>query len=199
MIVVPLPRSTELTNSSSDLRGPSPRVPPWTPLPLFSFRFHYIIMHSGMRRSRDRPDPVSCQSCRSKKLKCNRVQPCSNCAARGIICTFLVPPRRQTETAPTTHSNAELLERIGRLEAIILRPLSGGTHDKYASDSGRLTRGLTLTPSSEGVVVSDIHQNRDEDSQLPENVGTREDSLVCYSNLDGLKDSFPVHNSLTYE
>lgn len=35
---------------------------------------------------RGRPAPVSCQSCRSKKLKCNRVQPCSNCASRGISC-----------------------------------------------------------------------------------------------------------------
>jgi len=33
-----------------------------------------------------RQNPVSCQFCRSKKLRCDRAQPCANCFARRISC-----------------------------------------------------------------------------------------------------------------
>lgn len=38
----------------------------------------------GTRRRRQ--PQISCNFCRSKKLKCDRGQPCSNCTARGIPC-----------------------------------------------------------------------------------------------------------------
>lgn len=41
-----------------------------------------------------RQDPVSCQSCRKKKLRCDRQQPCSNYQSRRIACSY---------TAPSTH------------------------------------------------------------------------------------------------
>ena len=176
--------------------------PPRTILSLSSsgcFHFFHITLPLSMRRDRIRPDPVSCQLCRSKKLKCNRVQPCSNCSARGTTCNFLVPPQGRTDTTSTIHSNAELLGRIKRLEAIIQRPLSVETYAKYASDDSYLTRRLALTPSPRRVIVSDIHQSREEDSQLLENVGTREDSLVCDSDLDVLQDLLPAHSSLTFD
>ncbi|KAH8809213.1 hypothetical protein F5884DRAFT_794829 [Xylogone sp. PMI_703] len=31
---------------------------------------------------------VSCQLCRSKKLRCDRTQPCSNCTSRNVICLY---------------------------------------------------------------------------------------------------------------
>lgn len=42
--------------------------------------------HSGREKAYRRQNPVSCSFCRSKKLKCDRVSPCSNCVARGIDC-----------------------------------------------------------------------------------------------------------------
>jgi len=33
-----------------------------------------------------RQNPISCQFCRSKKLRCDRAQPCANCFARRINC-----------------------------------------------------------------------------------------------------------------
>ncbi|KAL5341037.1 hypothetical protein BJX70DRAFT_396095 [Aspergillus crustosus] len=35
-----------------------------------------------------RQDPVSCESCRKKKLKCDRQRPCSSCLTRRLTCTF---------------------------------------------------------------------------------------------------------------
>lgn len=69
-----------------------------------------------------RQEPASCQSCRAKKLRCNRTQPCSNCTARGISCTFLVPPHKHKDAAAPGQSNAELLRRIERLEGLISQP-----------------------------------------------------------------------------
>lgn len=42
------------------------------------------VADDGPRRRRQ--PQVSCNFCRSKKLKCDRGQPCSNCNARGIRC-----------------------------------------------------------------------------------------------------------------
>ncbi|KAF2093561.1 hypothetical protein NA57DRAFT_61267 [Rhizodiscina lignyota] len=131
-----------------------------------------------MQRPRTGPDPVSCQSCRSKKLKCNRVQPCSNCAARGVTCNFVVPPQKHTETTSTIRHNEELLERIERLESIVLQPNSVQARSKYSLDNSRLVTRPAIPQGSDGVVDSDDHHERDQDSQLLENVGTREDLLL---------------------
>ncbi|EED14228.1 conserved hypothetical protein [Talaromyces stipitatus ATCC 10500] len=42
------------------------------------------------KRRAPRQDPVSCQSCRKKKLKCDRLQPCSSCRSRRIPCKYAV-------------------------------------------------------------------------------------------------------------
>ena len=59
---------------------------------------------------------MSCQSCRIKKLKCSRVQPCANCTTRGLDCVFLVPP---AQMGSGSGRFKELLERIEKLEALV--------------------------------------------------------------------------------
>lgn len=39
-------------------------------------------------RRNPRQDPVSCEFCRKKKLKCDRQQPCSSCRTRRLQCSF---------------------------------------------------------------------------------------------------------------
>lgn len=59
-----------------------------------------------------RQDPVSCESCRKKKLKCNRDLPCSSCAARKIDCQYggshpgvKIAQLNETQTpAPASHN-----------------------------------------------------------------------------------------------
>jgi hypothetical protein len=41
-----------------------------------------------------RQDPVSCEFCRRKKLKCDRVDPCSNCRARKLVCSLALGQQR---------------------------------------------------------------------------------------------------------
>ena len=39
-------------------------------------------------RKHPRQDPVSCQSCRKRKLKCDRKSPCSGCSTRHLECIY---------------------------------------------------------------------------------------------------------------
>jgi hypothetical protein len=39
-------------------------------------------------KKQPRQDPVSCQTCRKRKLKCDRNRPCSGCSARNIECVY---------------------------------------------------------------------------------------------------------------
>lgn len=39
-------------------------------------------------KKQPRQDPVSCESCRKKKLKCDRNHPCSSCSVRKLVCSY---------------------------------------------------------------------------------------------------------------
>lgn len=138
--------------------------------PYFAFMVRTVPAHRAilrpinMQTSKSRQEPLSCQLCRSKKLRCNRVQPCSNCQARNIPCHFLNPPSRNQRgrTAPTGQITDEILERLTRLESIVL-------HKADELPDSPVTSG---TPqSSNSAQYSDLH--------LLENIGVRQDSLVC--------------------
>ncbi|KAK7908874.1 hypothetical protein PG985_016177 [Apiospora marii] len=87
--------------------------------------------------SRRQPQ-VSCDSCRRKKLKCDRGQPCGSCRTRGIACTTPPAPgsreegngslaRQQhpLETSPTVVESdvsvKSLLARVAVLEQTVFR------------------------------------------------------------------------------
>ena len=83
-------------------------------------------------RARPRQEPVSCESCRKKKLKCNREHPCSNCLARGTICDFqgrklpafvdsTTPPPLNDSIANLRAENTAIKSRLERLVDTVLR------------------------------------------------------------------------------
>lgn len=66
----------------------------------------------------------SCITCRRRKVKCDRRNPCSNCAKNQIECHFPVTGRLPRRRDPTTwksptEKQAELLNRLRRLEALV--------------------------------------------------------------------------------
>ncbi|OGM42380.1 C6 zinc finger domain protein [Aspergillus bombycis] len=69
-------------------------------------------LHQKPRKRVTRQDPVSCESCRRKKLKCNRQQPCSSCITRRLPCSYAIVP-----AAADTHNVG--LEDGSRREAAI--------------------------------------------------------------------------------
>lgn len=73
--------------------------------------------------------PVSCAFCRSRKLRCTRVFPCSNCVARGITCQIHASQADSSSPIPTLTngaevSQAEILQRLQRLEELFQNQIS---------------------------------------------------------------------------
>ena len=62
-------------------------------------------------------NPRSCVTCRRRKVRCDKKQPCSNCTKAGIECFFPGPGRapRKARKPPDT----ELLARLRRLEGVV--------------------------------------------------------------------------------
>ncbi|KAE8154889.1 hypothetical protein BDV25DRAFT_147157 [Aspergillus avenaceus] len=119
------------------------------------------------QRRRPRQMPVSCQLCRSMKLKCNRERPCSNCVTRGVPCEQAgsvphAPPTTSPQTSSSDGSKEEILARLKRLEDIVLRSHAARDKDNVP---GATAPQSPASPSyiSEGEGVS----------RWLENVGTR--------------------------
>ncbi|KAF2677348.1 hypothetical protein K458DRAFT_424013 [Lentithecium fluviatile CBS 122367] len=63
------------------------------------------------------PNPRSCVTCRKRKVKCDKKQPCSNCTRAKIECIFPGPGRapRKSRKPP----DGELMDRLKRLEGVV--------------------------------------------------------------------------------
>lgn len=61
--------------------------------------------------------PLSCTSCRRKKIKCNKVHPCQPCLKSGDEC--ILPTRRSAPAKGRRRDKEELLRRISRLESFV--------------------------------------------------------------------------------
>lgn len=155
-----------------------------------SLFFDRTTLLTSMQKDRIRPDPVSCQSCRSRNLKCSRVQPCSNCTARGITCKFVVRPQGQTDNTILFHRHAEILKRIDRLESIVLKKT--GSAEPCSSDDRDFTGQQPPYANSESTFVYNVHRQPDQDSRLLESVGTRDDSLVRGHHLNANQVRFSM-------
>jgi hypothetical protein len=101
-----------------------------------------------------RQRPVSCKFCRTRKLRCSRESPCSNCISRGLRCDL--PKLSYTETA----SEPELLERLKRLEALLVNQKLDQRHvDEETLESGRpnFERSASTKPN---VIVESTHSTQ---------------------------------------
>ncbi|TVY73203.1 putative transcription factor lepB [Lachnellula suecica] len=73
-------------------------------------------MPKDQQKRPTRQQPISCRSCRSRKLRCNREFPCSNCVSRGFTCELDNAVR--PSPGHTSSLELELLERIRKLEQL---------------------------------------------------------------------------------
>lgn len=97
------------------VRGVSAKVPySIPPTPSAPRHQHCYTPASSveMPTKRPRQEPVSCQRCRAKKLRCDRQQPCANCSARGVSCESSAPAAQ----SPSGHDDPAVLTRLKHLE-----------------------------------------------------------------------------------
>ncbi|KAL2417642.1 Bikaverin cluster transcription factor bik5 [Exophiala dermatitidis] len=73
--------------------------------------------HPPSNPSVPRLNPRSCVTCRRRKVRCNKQNPCANCVRAGIECVFPGPGRapRKSRKPP----DSELLARLQRLEGVV--------------------------------------------------------------------------------
>ena len=72
-----------------------------------------VVDGSSSSRKHPRQDPVSCQSCRKRKLKCDRKTPCSGCSTRRLECIYQnghlqTPAAQASPTQPVSEQAANL-------------------------------------------------------------------------------------------
>jgi hypothetical protein len=63
-------------------------------------------------------NPRSCITCRRRKVKCDKKQPCANCVKAHIDCIFPSPGRAPRK--PRKQQDSELIERLKKLEGVVL-------------------------------------------------------------------------------
>ncbi|KAI0452485.1 fungal-specific transcription factor domain-containing protein [Xylaria acuta] len=86
--------------------------------------------------------PLSCTSCRARKLKCDKQDPCRNCVRSGSECVF---PARKRIQRPRKTKNAELLRRLNRLESIVGKV---GLANLEGLEEARVVSGETATAAT---------------------------------------------------
>lgn len=62
-------------------------------------------------------NPRSCVTCRRRKVRCDKREPCSNCVKANHECVF--PPPGRAPRKPRRPHDAELLKRLRRLESVV--------------------------------------------------------------------------------
>ncbi|KAL6718136.1 hypothetical protein ACLMJK_004223 [Lecanora helva] len=64
--------------------------------------------------------PLSCTHCRQRKIKCDKVHPCTNCKRSTLECVFperARPSKKKRNSSKAT--NDDLMQRLGRMEELI--------------------------------------------------------------------------------
>ena len=84
--------------------------------------------------------PLSCTHCRQRKVKCNKIHPCSPCQRSSLECVFPErarhPKKKKNGAKPT---NEELLARLNRMEQLIGRMEGEGSTKDETTQLSRPT------------------------------------------------------------
>ncbi|PYH95735.1 C6 zinc finger domain protein [Aspergillus ellipticus CBS 707.79] len=124
-------------------------------------------------RSTGKRLPISCQACRTRKIRCSRDgRPCQTCVRRGLgaeDCVYLGQPRLSSEHASTadTPGQNELLTRVRYLEELLQKQMHMQSCDSVSSEtSPSVTSSLFETDNTIDL------ESRDTRSPLLNGVGT---------------------------
>lgn len=126
-------------------------------------------------RSTGKRLPISCQACRTRKIRCSRDgRPCQTCVRRGLgaeDCIYLGQPRLSAEQSSPGDSavQSELLARIRNLEALLQKQMSS----QAGTPTGGAVSPLGGTSAAGSFSESDgPGLEWDNFSSMMENVGT---------------------------
>ena len=131
-----------------------------------------------MVRKRNRV-PLSCYPCRTRKLKCDRNHPCSNCTKREGVgtssCSYATPVNRKKKSPGADASPDDMQNRIDRLEGLVLSLMHNGANvdvSNAATTSAAQSSSVTDSASSANVgrggeaVMADDDESDTDDALL---------------------------------
>ncbi|KAI8686620.1 Zn(2)-C6 fungal-type domain-containing protein [Fusarium sp. Ph1] len=86
-------------------------------------------------------NPRSCVTCRRRRVRCDKMMPCSNCRRAQSDCMYPAPGRAPRQTRPNvpskavpTEREADLIKRLRKLEGLV-QELSGSSAGAYDAES----------------------------------------------------------------
>ncbi|KAI7787372.1 hypothetical protein LA080_016447 [Diaporthe eres] len=155
---------------------------------------------------RRRQPQTSCNFCRSKKLKCDRGQPCANCTTRGIQCEGQTsPPPHALGLGTSAASPDAVLERLHRLEAAVFGPSTPSA----PTDAGTVASAQPPGSRPDEAPLSNSSRARERSAELDYNLAaprppprcidipSREDALALFKDYLDNTD-FHVVNFIHY-
>ena len=83
---------------------------------------------------------LTCEACRNRKVKCDKLSPCANCQRFGIVCEPIerarLPRGRSGRlvTGQPSGSEANLRDRVSKLEDVIRDMTTGGSEAGWPDD-----------------------------------------------------------------
>lgn len=140
--------------------------------------------------------PISCNECRRRKIRCNRVHPCKNCIPRGISCTYpekfrsielrklahppmaLEEPRSEEEQLKWRIK--ELEDKLKTSEDLISIFDSSGSKDGHLDANGILSLELAMLDQSE---TSTLAHGGEEDMELPSLLSDWNENITLIKSL----------------
>lgn len=144
-----------------------------------------------MTGNRDQPEPrQSCDSCRFRKVKCNRRQPCENCHAGGLRCQYLHSIRRKGARVGQGRRQSQLRRGLIDPNNRTVFQIMTLTQDDVASPP-------IATPTQDVSRHDDAWDTASSSShQLPETVVHGRGEMLCVSIIAHiqlfLKTMFPI-------
>ena len=143
-----------------------------------------------MVRKRNRV-PLSCYPCRTRKLKCDRNHPCSNCTKReggASSCSYATPLSRKKSSSQGGSSPDDMQNRIDRLEGLVLSLMHSGANvdaataaAAAAAAAGTVQSGGSVTDSASSAKVG-----RGDEAVMADDEGSDADETLL-SSLGALK------------
>lgn len=122
---------------------------------------------------------TSCLECRRRKLKCDKLHPCTNCTKFSRDCVFLAPALDQA----SQQKLADLKERMGTLERSLEEDIAKRNRQNRAK-----TRAAVLLPGQEDEESSDDPTAPEDEQDLEPTPLATEDAAYYDDADDDLMD-----------
>jgi hypothetical protein len=129
------------------------------------------VAQTGATRSSAPRVRLTCEACRQRKVKCDKLSPCSSCQRLGLVCVPVERarlPRGRTRkpTERIISSDKELSERVAKLEKLLKRVAS----ERTGSEEQMPTSVSLAAPVSTASELCSTQPNQDHDWQEDKHV-----------------------------